>query len=98
MKFIRAIFLGVVVYLAIHLSEKDVHFMHLYLTHDFSSSNILMIKSSFMLTFAILLGGATAGYISRFHDGIYHLNNYINHTTTHWHKPFIPGIYIRNII
>ena len=64
MKSVRAIFFGVIVFLGLHFGEKGVHFIYFYLTHDFSSSNILMIKSSVMLTFATLLGGAVAGYIS----------------------------------
>ena len=65
MKLTRAIFLGIVVYLSLHFGEKGVHFIYFYLTHDFSTSNLLMMKSSLMLTFAILLGGAVAGYISQ---------------------------------
>lgn len=65
MTFLKAIFFGTLVYLGLHFGEKGVHFIYFYLTHDFSTSNLLMIKSSFMLTFATLLGGVTAGYISR---------------------------------
>ena len=64
MKSVRAIIFGVIVYLGLHFGEKGVHFIYFYLTHDFSTSNILMIKSSLMLTLATLLGGAVAGYIS----------------------------------
>ncbi len=63
--FLKAIFFGVLVYLGLHFGEKGVHFIYFYLTHDFSTGNIKMIQSSFMLTFATLLGGVTAGYISR---------------------------------
>lgn len=64
MKFSAAIIFGVSVYLALHFGEKGVHFIYFYLTHDFATSNLLMIKSSFMITFAPLLGGGTAGYLS----------------------------------
>lgn len=62
---IKAIVIGIFVYLGLHFGEKGVHFIYFYLTHDFSSSNVLMIKSSLMLTFATLLGGAVSGYLSR---------------------------------
>ncbi len=64
MKYIQSIIVGVLVYLALYFGEKGVHFFYFYLTHDFATSNLLMIKSSFMITFAMLLGGSVAGYLS----------------------------------
>lgn len=63
MKPATAVTIGVLVYLSLHFGEKGVHFIYFYLTHDFATSNLLMIKSSFMLTFATLLGGGLAGYL-----------------------------------
>ncbi len=62
----KAIVVGLLVYLA-------MHFIYFYLSHDFSSSNLLMIKSSFLLNFAPLIGGVVVGYLS--HKGI--LNGFI---------------------
>ena len=64
MKLLKAIILGVTAYLTLHFGEKGIHFAYFYLTHDFSTSNLLMIKSSFLLTFSILIGGGIAGYAS----------------------------------
>ena len=64
MKPATAVIIGVFVYLALHFGEKGVHFVYFYLTHDFATSNLLMIKSSFMIAFAPLLGGGVAGYLS----------------------------------
>ena len=65
MRIIPSIAIGIVIYLAIHFGEKGVHFIYFYVTHDFATSNTLMIKSSVMLAFATLLGGGIAGYLSR---------------------------------
>ena len=64
MKLPTAVLVGVLVYLALYFGEKGIHFIYFYLTHDFATSNLLMIKSSFMITFAQLLGGGIAGYLS----------------------------------
>ena len=64
MKLPTAVLVGVLVYLALYFGEKGIHFVYFYLTHDFATSNLLMIKSSFMITFAQLLGGGIAGYLS----------------------------------
>ena len=64
MRLPAAIFFGVLVYLALFFGEKGVHFVYFYVTHEFATSNLLMIKSSFMIAFAQLLGGGVAGYLS----------------------------------
>ncbi len=64
MKLPVAVFLGVLVYLSLYFGEKAVHFAYFYLTHDFATSNLLMVKSSFMIAFAQLFGGGIAGYLS----------------------------------
>lgn len=64
MKLTNAIIIGVVVYLTFYFGEKGIHFAYFYFTHDFSTSNLLMMKSSFLFSFAILLGGGIAGYLS----------------------------------
>ncbi len=66
----NAIFVGLLVYLGMHFGDKGLHFIYFYLTHDFASSNLLMIKSSFLLNFAPLIGGTVVGYISQ--KGILH--------------------------
>ena len=63
MRFPAAIFFGVLAYLALYFGEKGVHFIYFYVTHDFATSNLLMIKSSLMIAFAPLLGGGIAGYL-----------------------------------
>ena len=63
MKYLIAILTGVAVYLGLYFGEKGVHFLYFYLTHDFATSNILMIKSSFMIASAAILGGGIAGYL-----------------------------------
>lgn len=65
MKLFRAIAIGVIVYLVLHFGEKGVHFIYFYLTHEFATSNLLMMKSSLMLAFATLFSGALAGYLSQ---------------------------------
>lgn len=65
MKLAPAIIIGTLVYLSLYFGEKGVHFIYFYLTHDFATSNLLMIKSSAMIAFAALLGGGVAGYLSQ---------------------------------
>ena len=60
----KAIIIGILVYLAMHFGDKGLHYIYFYLTHDFASNNLLMIKSSFLINFAPLIGGAVVGYIS----------------------------------
>jgi|TARA_B110000238_G_C16140689_1_gene446089 hypothetical protein len=61
----KAILIGLLVYLGMHFGDQGLHFIYFYLTHDFASSNLLMIKSSFLLNFAPLMGGAVVGYLSQ---------------------------------
>ncbi len=61
----RSIFIGVLVYLAMYFGEKGIYFAYFYITYDFATSNLLMIKSSFMIALAALLGGYIAGYLSQ---------------------------------
>ncbi len=61
----KAIIIGVLVYLGMHFGDKGFHYIYFYLTHNFASSNLLMIKSSFLLNFAPLIAGTVAGYMSR---------------------------------
>ena len=65
MKTLPAIIVGVVIYLAIHFGEKGVHYIYFNLTHDFGTNNILMMLFALMLSFATLLGGGVAGYLSQ---------------------------------
>jgi hypothetical protein len=60
----KAIIIGILITLGMHFGDKGLHFIYFYLTHDFASSNLLMIKSSFLVNFAPLIGGAVVGYIS----------------------------------
>ena len=60
----KAIVIGILVYLGMHFGDKGLHFIYFYLTHDFSSSNFLMIKSSFLINFAPLIAGVVVGYLS----------------------------------
>ena len=60
----KSIIAGVAIYLALFFGEKGIHFIYFYITHDFSTSNLLMIKSSLLITAAVLLGGGVAGYLS----------------------------------
>ena len=65
MKFLPSVLIGTFIYLLLHYGELGIHYIYFYLTQDFGTSNILMIKSSLMQTFAILLGGSIAGYLSQ---------------------------------
>ena len=62
---IKVIIIGLLVYLGMHFGDKGLHFIYFYLTHDFSSSNLLMIKSSLLLNFSPLIAGALVGYMSQ---------------------------------
>jgi len=61
----KAIIIGLLVYLGMHFGDQGLHYIYFYLTHDFASSNLLMIKSSFLLNFAPLIGGIAVGYMSQ---------------------------------
>ena len=65
MNITKSIILGVGIYLALFFCEKAIHFIYFYATHEFGANNLLLIKSSLMLNFAPILGGITAGYISK---------------------------------
>ena len=65
MSIIKSTLLGISVYLALFFGEKAIHFIYFYATHDFGTSNLLLIKSSLMLNFAPIFGGIAAGYISK---------------------------------
>ncbi|MEJ2116257.1 MAG: hypothetical protein P8X88_09525 [Gammaproteobacteria bacterium] len=63
MKFTKAILLGIFIYLLLFFAEKGVHFLYFYITHNFGTDNLLLIKSSLILNFAPILGGLISGYL-----------------------------------
>lgn len=65
MNFIKSISIGILAYVTMFYGEKAIHFIYFYTTHNFGTSNLLLIKSSFMLQFAPILGGFLAGYLSK---------------------------------
>ena len=65
MVYTKSILIGVVVYLSMIYGEKSIHFIYFYSTHNFGTNNLLLIKSSFILHFAPILGGFIAGYFSK---------------------------------
>ncbi len=52
MKIVKGVLVGVSIYLALYFGEKAVHFIYFYITHEVGTSNLLLIKSSFMINFA----------------------------------------------
>ncbi len=60
----KSVLIGTSIYLVLFFGEKAIHFIYFYASHDFGTSNLLLIKSSLMLSFAPILGGIVAGYIS----------------------------------
>ena len=65
MKIVKGVLVGVSIYLALYFGEKAVHFIYFYITHEVGTSNLLLIKSSFMINFAPIVAGLFAGYISK---------------------------------
>ncbi len=65
MNITKSILIGISVYLVLFFGEKAIHFIYFYTTHEFGTDNLLLIKSSLMINFAPILGGITAGYISK---------------------------------
>lgn len=65
MKITKAILLGIIIYLVLFFGEKAIHFIYFYATHEFGTDNLLLINSSLMINFAPILGGITAGFISK---------------------------------
>ena len=65
MKIVKGILVGILIYLALFFGEKAVHFFYFYATHEFGTSNLLLIKSSFMINFAPIVAGTFAGFISK---------------------------------
>ena len=65
MKLTKGILVGILIYLALFFGEKGVHYIYFYATHEFGTSNLLLIKSSLMINFAPIVAGIIAGFISR---------------------------------
>lgn len=59
----KAIIVGVLVYLGMYYGDRGLHYIYFNFLHDFSTSSLLMIKSSFLVNFAPLIGGGVVGYI-----------------------------------
>lgn len=61
----KAIIIGILVYLGMYYGDRALHYIYFNFLHDFSSSSLLMIKSSFLVNFAPLMSGIVVGYMSQ---------------------------------